>query len=167
MLQLLEFILGQNIHPFQTINFLEGSQQKAHSDFIHMTSEPKGYLIATWTALEDCDENNGPLFYYPGSHKLPYILSDDFDTGHSKFLLGNDTYKRYEDRIEDLIKEHNLKKEYFHAGKGDVLVWHANLLHGGSEIRQIGRSRKSMVAHYFCEDVICYHEISQRPAILN
>jgi hypothetical protein len=23
-----------------------------------------------------------------------------------------------------------------------------------------------MVAHYFCEGVICYHEISQRPALL-
>jgi hypothetical protein len=28
-------------------------------------------------------------------------------------------------------------------------------------------SRKSLVTHYFCKgDIICYHEITQRPAIL-
>ncbi|MEM7102143.1 MAG: phytanoyl-CoA dioxygenase family protein [Bacteroidota bacterium] len=167
MLYLLNFIMGEPIHPFQTINFIEGSEQKAHSDFIHMTSEPKGYLIATWTALENTDAGNGPLFYYPGSHKLPYIMSGDFDTGHGRWFLGNNTYKHYEDKIEELIKQHQLEKQYFHAEKGDVLIWHANLLHGGSPIKEQGRTRKSMVAHYFCENVISYHEISQRPAILD
>ncbi len=167
MIKLLNFIMGQTIHPFQTINFIEGTEQKAHSDFIHMTSEPKGYLIASWTALEDTNEGNGPLFYYPGSHKLPYILSNDFESGNSRWKLGYNSYKRYEDRIADFIEEHQLKKEYFFAESGDVLLWHANLLHGGSPIMQKGSTRKSMVSHYFCEGIICYHEISQRPAMLD
>lgn len=167
MLQLLNFIMGKTVHPFQTINFVQGSEQRAHSDSIHMTSEPKGYLVATWTALEDTYDGNGPLFYYPGSHKLDYIMSDDFETGHTKWRLGNNSYKKYEDKIDDVIAQHGLKKEYFYAEKGDVLIWHANLLHGGSPIKQEGTTRKSMVAHYFCEGVICYHEISQRPALFN
>ncbi len=167
MLQLLNFIMGRPVHPFQTINFREGSEQRAHSDSIHMTSEPKGYLVATWTALENTHEGNGPLFYYPGSHKLDYVMSDDFENGHTKWRLGNNSYKKYEDKIDDVIAQHRLKKEYFHAEKGDVLIWHANLLHGGSPIKQEGTTRKSMVAHYFCKGVICYHEISQRPALMN
>lgn len=47
MLQLLNFMMGRPVHPFQTINFVQGSEQRAHSDSIHMTSEPKGYLVAT------------------------------------------------------------------------------------------------------------------------
>lgn len=166
LLKLLDFIMGKKVIPFHTINFIEGSEQRAHSDFIHMTTEPKGYLIAAWTALEPCSDENGPLFYYPKSHRLPYILSDDYNTGNTRWTIGNNNYKNYEDRIESLIQEHQLEKRVFHANTGDVFIWHANLLHGGSPISKAGTTRKSMVAHYFCEDVICYHEISQRPALM-
>jgi len=47
-----------------------------------------------------------------------------------------------------------------------VLIWHANLLHGGSPILRPGATRRSMVCHYFAEGVICYHEMSQRPALV-
>lgn len=166
LLRLLNFVMGKPIVPFHTINFIEGSEQRAHSDFIHMTTEPKGYLVAAWTALEDTHEGNGPLFFYPGSHRLPYVLSDDYHSGSTKWLLDDHSYKNYEDHIEEIIQEKGLKKKYFHARKGDVFIWHANLLHGGSPIMQQGLTRKSMVAHYFCENVICYHEISERPALL-
>lgn len=166
LLEIMNFILGKKIHPFQTINFIQGSEQRAHSDSIHMTSEPKGYMIASWAALEDCHEDNGLLFYYPGSHKLPYVMSNDFESGHSRWRLGSKAYTKYEDKIAEVIQKHQLEKQYFHAKKGDILLWHANLIHGGSPILQAGSTRRSMVAHYFCKDVICYHEISQRPAML-
>ncbi|MEO5644943.1 MAG: hypothetical protein ABIQ40_10530, partial [Bacteroidia bacterium] len=47
----LSFTLGREVLPFQTISFFKGSRQKTHSDSIHMTTEPLGYLVATWTAL--------------------------------------------------------------------------------------------------------------------
>ena len=166
LLDLLGFVMGKKILPFHTIHFIEGSEQRAHSDSIHMTTEPAGYMIAAWTALEDTHEGNGPLFYYPGSHRLPYIMSTDYDSGNTKYQIGKNVYSNYEDKIAAVIAENNLKKEHFFAKKGDVLIWHANLLHGGEGIAQKGTTRKSMVAHYFCEEVICYHEISQRPALL-
>jgi ectoine hydroxylase-related dioxygenase (phytanoyl-CoA dioxygenase family) len=60
-----------------------------------------------------------------------------------------------------------LQQEKFMAKKGDVFVWHANLLHGGSPINNPALSRKSMVLHFYAKDVICYHEITERPAIFN
>ena len=164
---LLDFIMGRPVVPFQTIQFIEGSEQRAHSDSIHMTTEPLGYLIATWTALEDTHEGNGPLFYYPGSHRLPYVTCLDYGAGNTRWRLGENSYKKYEDYMEAFIASKGLRKEFFYAKKGDVLIWHANLLHGGSPITQKGATRRSMVAHYFCEGVICYHEISQRPALIS
>lgn len=166
LLELLEFTMGKKIVPFQTINFNEGSEQKAHSDSIHMTTEPPGYLIASWTAMEDISEESGPLFYYPGSHRLPFVSCQDYLSGNTKWTIGNESYKRYEDQIEAILDQQSFEKKFFLAEKGDVLLWHANLLHGGSPIKTPGKTRKSMVAHYFCEGVICYHEISQRPALL-
>ena len=164
--QLLSFLLGKTVIPFQSMSFIEGSEQRAHSDSIHMTTEPPGYLIATWTALEDCTPDNGPLFYYPGSHRLPYVMTADYDSGNTRFTIGNFSNRRYENRIETLIGQQGLEKKLFLARRGDVLIWHANLLHGGSPIRRPGATRRSFVCHYFAEEVICYHEMSQRPAII-
>jgi len=166
LLAFLSFVMGKKVAPFQSIHFIEGSEQKAHSDSIHMSTHPEGYLIATWTALEKIDEKNGPVFYYPGSHRLPYVTCEDYESGNSYLKIGGDTYKKYEECIADIIEKNNFEKSYFKAEPGDILVWHANLLHGGSPIEDPKRTRKSMVAHYFCEDVVCYHEITQRPAIV-
>lgn len=166
IIKLLSFLLGKKVIPFQSMNFIQGSEQRAHSDSIHMTTEPPGYLIATWTALEDCSDGSGLLYYYPGSHRLPYVMTPDYASGNTLFSIGDDSNRRYEDKIAELIKQHNLQKKTFHAKRGDVLIWHANLLHGGNPIDNPKSTRRSMVCHYFAEDVICYHEISQRPAII-
>ncbi|MCB0675848.1 MAG: phytanoyl-CoA dioxygenase family protein [Saprospiraceae bacterium] len=167
LLRLLDFTLGRKVVPFQTIHFVEGSEQRAHSDAIHMTTEPQGYLIAAWTALEKTHPGNGPLFFYPGSHRLPFLSCQDYPSGNTRWQIGANSYRNYEEAIDSLIKKHRLKKEFFYAEPGDVLIWHSNLLHGGSPIKEPGATRRSMVAHYFVEDVICYHEISQRPALLD
>ena len=165
--EFLSFTLGRPVLPFQTISFLKGSRQKTHSDSIHMTTEPLGYLVATWMALEDIAADSGPLHYYVGSHKLPYVMGEDFPHSSSAFAVGDDLYGNYEQKIAEIVKEKKLEKEIFLAKKGDLLVWHANLLHGGEPVTNEASSRKSLVAHYFCKgDVICYHEITQRPAIL-
>jgi ectoine hydroxylase-related dioxygenase (phytanoyl-CoA dioxygenase family) len=166
LLALLELILDKPVLPFQTLNFIRGSGQRAHSDSIHMTTYPLGYLVAVWIALEDIHENSGPLFYYPGSHKLPYLLNDDFGNISTGWMLGNREYTDYEDVIANLILKKGLQPERFLPRKGDILVWHANLLHGGEPIVDPELTRKSMVIHYFAHDVIKYHEITERPSLI-
>ena len=167
LIELFEFILGKKVKPFQTINFIYGSEQKAHSDSIHMSTQPPGYLIAAWIALEDIKEGSGELHYYSGSQKLSYIMSDDFQSGNTYFTIGKDFYKRYEEEIKKRIEKSKIQKQTFLAKKGDVLIWHANLLHGGEPVINKTLTRKSQVCHYFAEDVICYHEITQRPAVIS
>jgi ectoine hydroxylase len=163
---ILDFILDKKVVPFQTINFLHGSGQRAHSDSIHMTTYPLGYLIAVWVALEDITMNNGPLFYYPGSHRLPYLLNPGFNEGESLFRLGKMEYTNYEDVLEESIQKHGFEKKIFLANKGDLFIWHANLVHGGLPVADPHSTRKSMVVHYYAKDVIKYHEITERPSVL-
>ena len=151
---------------FQSINFIHGSEQATHSDSIHMTTFPLGGLLGVWIALDDIGDDNGALHYYPGSHKLPYYLNKDYDNEGSKLLIGDKTYDKYEEMIAEKIKDLHLPKEKFYAKKGDLLVWHANLFHGGDKHLDKNKTRKSVVFHYFREQSICYHEITQRPALL-
>lgn len=164
--RVLNFLLGKNVVPFQTINFINGSEQKAHSDSIHMTTYPLGYLIAAWIALEDITPDNGPLFYYPGSHKLPFLLNSDYNTSSSLLTLGTKKYSDYEDVLQAMVDEKHFEAKPFLAKKGDVLIWHANLIHGGAPITNKKSTRKSMVVHYYADDVIKYHEITERPSLM-
>ena len=93
-------------------------------------------------------------------------MNKDFVHGGNKFRIGRFVNALYEDHIAKEIEQHHLKKEYFLAKKGDLFIWHANLLHGGEPILKKGATRKSMVVHYFAEDVIKYHELTQRPALI-
>lgn len=166
LLKLLSSLLNGNANLFQSINFLYGSQQKTHSDSIHMTTFPLGGLLGFWVALEDIYLDNGPLHYYPGSHNLPYYLNEDYDNIGTKYKIGNKLYTEYEDMIAEKLSKNIFEKKIFLAKKGDVLIWHANLFHGGEPHKNPEKTRKSMVLHYYNTDCICYHEISQRPALM-
>jgi ectoine hydroxylase len=164
--RIINFLMGAKMVPFQSINFTKSSEQRAHSDSVHMTTYPLGYMCASWTALEDIGADQGPLIYYPGSHKLPYVLNNSFDHGGSKYFLGKEAYLQYEEHIQELIRTHNLEPVEFHPEAGDVFIWHGNLLHGARTMNRAELTRKSMVVHFFNPEAICYHELTQRPAII-
>ena len=151
VLKTLELLYQRRPIPFQTLNFMYGTQQAAHSDLIHFNSEPLGFMCGAWVAFEATDSGNGPLFYYEGSHRLPY---------YDYFSLGikpgdKDSYRQYEDKICELIRQHGLIKKQLHLKKGQCVIWAANLLHGGSPITETGRTRYSQVTHYYFEN--CYY----------
>ncbi len=166
MHDVLNTLLGRPVKLFQSINFITGSNQKTHSDSIHMTTFPYGNLIAVWVALEDIKADSGPLHYYAGSHNLPYLMNKDFNNEGTKLKLGKHSYDAYENKVEEIVKENEFDKEVFLAKKGDILIWHANLLHGGEAVENSESTRKSMVFHYYAEGVICYHEVTQRPSLM-
>ncbi len=162
MLRWLRLLTEREPKPLQTIAGHKGSQQGTHSDSIHMTTYPLGYLTAVWIAFEDIHPDCGPLVYYPGSHRLPYVFSKD--AGISETDFKNEGYSayhaRYEPRIRELIEINKIEPHYFHANKGDALIWHANLLHGGSPRKDMQRSRKAVVCHYFVKGAFVYHDLA-------
>jgi hypothetical protein len=162
ILNAIQTLLGRKPKPFQTITSHKGSQQGVHSDSIHMTTYPLGYLVAAWVAFEDIHPDSGPLVYYPGSHRLPYLFSEDIGIDLNDFRERGylPFHEKYEPAIQKTIQDHQLVPAYFHAEKGDVLIWHANLLHGGSIRNNLQYSRKAVVCHYFVEGAVCYHDLS-------
>ncbi|HSB86913.1 MAG TPA: phytanoyl-CoA dioxygenase family protein, partial [Ilumatobacteraceae bacterium] len=135
VLDLLRTLYGREPVPFQTLNFEFGTQQDAHSDTVHFSSLPPRYMCGVWVALEDVDAGNGPLFYYPGSQRLPDPYFQRFG-----LPLGLDHYDRYAAAQQALVTAHGLERVEFHAKAGDALIWSANLVHGGMPILETGRT---------------------------
>jgi ectoine hydroxylase-related dioxygenase (phytanoyl-CoA dioxygenase family) len=147
VLAVLRELYGREPLPFQTLNFPVGTEQPVHSDTIHFNSMPSGWMCGVWIALEDIDEDNGPLVYYPGSQNLPeYTLAD---VGVPVIRDSYEHYHHYEKLIIEVIKSRGLKAHYATIKKGQAFIWAANLLHGGSPRRDRKRSRQSQVSHYF------------------
>jgi hypothetical protein len=140
---LIEDLYGRRPMPFQTLNFRMGTEQAVHSDTIHFNSMPPGYMCGAWIALEDIDMDNGPVVYYPGSHKLPEITLKDVGPGADEAA-----YTRY---LAEMVERLGLEPGYATIKKGEVLLWASNLLHGGSPQRDRSRTRHSQVTHFFFE----------------
>lgn len=137
--------------PFQTITFNYGSNQPLHSDVLHFHSMPHRWLAAAWVALEDMDENNGSLVYVPGSHKLPIFDFYDLKIKAPEYGKQFDSYAEYEEFVRQLVETKKMEQQTLTCKKGQVLIWAANLIHGGDVIRDQNRSRYSQVTHYYFE----------------
>lgn len=163
IINLLKILYQREPIPFQTLNFKFGTQQSTHSDSIHFSSVPTRFMCGVWVALEDIDANNGPLHYYPGSHKLPVFDLNDLGITGSYQNKPYDTYHIYQEFLQSLILEKGLKKVELYVKKGQALIWAANLLHGGSPVLDKNRTRYSQVTHYYFSDCMYYIPLLSDP----
>jgi hypothetical protein len=164
-----DLLFGRKTLPFQTIMGHKGSWQAPHSDTIHMTTYPMGYMLANWIAFEDSHPDSGPLEYFPRSHRLvPPLLSAEIGIAPLEFKKNPSVYlSRYEPTIRRYIDAMRLEPKYFTAKAGDVLFWHAHLLHGGAPRKDLSLSRRALVCHYFAQGAFTYHDLSGNPTRLH
>lgn len=127
----------------QTLTFARGSEQSPHADKFLVTPGTVGFgydrdsLVASWIACEPSDEANGALVLYPGSHKIERERPEE-GAAASK-------YSRY---LAGLCAQRDIAPTPFYAATGDLLFWHADLVHAGGAIADRARTRRSLVSHY-------------------
>jgi ectoine hydroxylase-related dioxygenase (phytanoyl-CoA dioxygenase family) len=103
--------------------------------------------------LQDVQAGSGELIFYPGSHRFDHFL---FSGRHKSFVPnrdGADQHKAFLAQLHAQAQRRGLAVERFLARKGDVLIWHADLAHGGARITVPGARRRSLVAHYMPQTV--------------
>ncbi len=159
----LEGALEKHIAVFQSLVFKYSSQQAIHQDFPWVTSPIPSHLAAAWIPFEDVHPDSGPLVYYPGSHRMPKF--DFGKTGilykHGQSLL--DSEKDFTPYLEKTLKKHNYNGEILLIKKGDVLIWHGALVHGGTPIKDPNKTRKSLVVHYSSAKGLPNHRYAPTP----
>ena len=162
VIELLSKLYGARAWPFQTLNFPVGTQQTVHSDAVHFNSVPERFMCGVWVALEDVTLENGPLFYYPGSHRWPIYTNEHIGRCMAT-LPGRPTQAEYEPLWQALVEANGAECHQFLAKKGQALIWAANLLHGGSLQLDRQATRWSQVTHYFFEDCAWYTPLFSDP----
>jgi hypothetical protein len=154
VLKVLEFLYDKEPYPFSTINFFKGSNQPLHSDIIHFHCRPPLWMCGVWIALEDVNESNGTLKIIPGSHQWGEWEYDELGLSHPDDIENGEevNYKEYEDFLVQLVKCKKGKPFHVSLKKGQALVWAANLLHGGCNVKGVtdfNSTRLTQAQHYF------------------
>ena len=163
VLSILEKAYGRPAFAFQTLNFAVGSQQPPHSDSTHFSTSPEGFMCGVWLALEDIDYDNGPLIYYPGSHRWPHYINDHIGVNAWHQPTRAAHAGQYQKVWDEVIALRQVKPERFTAKKGQAIIWHARLMHGGDKQNDPARSRFSQVTHYYFRDCSYYTPMYSDP----
>jgi phytanoyl-CoA dioxygenase PhyH len=141
-------ILGETAVATQSLYFEFGSQQALHRDSVVVPTPEFGRLVAAWIALEDIAPESGPLAYVPGSQKLPFY---EFGPGRHVYDPSAHTAEDVEAAMRfyaEELERSKLPEKHFVARRGEVLIWHSALTHGGAQPADPQRTRKSFVVHF-------------------
>jgi phytanoyl-CoA hydroxylase len=140
-------VFGADPLFFQTLVFEVGSEQGLHQDTAFVVVDRPLEMVGVWFALEDVTLGSGELQYVPGSHRLSdHCFGPDrryFDPG----VDGHDAHDAYYPLMAQRCAEAGLTTQRFLPQKGDVLIWSADLVHGGAPITNPTSTRRSLVAH--------------------
>jgi ectoine hydroxylase-related dioxygenase (phytanoyl-CoA dioxygenase family) len=155
--RLVNLIFGVNTRSSQSLTFVYGLQQSAHSDLVYLTTYTARYMCGMWVALQTFEEGSGELVVYPGSHRDQRIYFKD--TGVERVKGGSNKFDKviYSKWAQIASK---YKPLVYRPKKGSKLIWHENLLHGGSIRANNNLEGRSMVKHYFAVGVCVYYDHS-------
>jgi len=130
----------------QSLIFQMGSEQPLHRDTTFVRFREPLSMVGVWIALEDVRPGSGELSYVVGSHRLP-----DFPFSNGK----KDGVEVHPDELHKSLRwvveeseRRGLARQLFRPRKGDALMWHADLAHGGSPITDPQLTRQSLVGHF-------------------
>lgn len=141
---------GEPTALYTSLYYERGSEQDLHRDTPVFATNPAERYLGVWVALDDVDDGNGPLQVVPGSHALAPI-----DVAAMRRAVFGDGpiaaqspegWATYQAAVRAQCDQAGLSAAAVHVARGDVIIWHPQLFHGGAPHRS-GRSRRSLVMH--------------------
>lgn len=150
VLQFLQRLFLRPPMAFQSLYFTRGTGQDMHQDTAYVPVSSPLEFAGVWIALQDVQPGTGELQYFDGSHRIPEFLF------HGKWRS-----KPSSDPVDEPFLRHVYTESVargcdlrvFRPRRGDVLIWHADLVHGGSKAIAPGSERRSLVTHFCPVDV--------------
>jgi len=148
---------------YTSLFYERGSSQDIHRDTPYFSTKPELFYLGVWVALEDAGTENGALEVVPKGHLIPEFdrekialeLFPDLDGMPSS---SQQLWDIYQAKVWEACNERGLEKLVVPVSAGDTIIWHPQLPHGGSKIRDLSRTRFSFVMHTTPVGVPVYHQ---------
>ena len=119
-----------------------------------------------WQEMLNAEQRKAYLDLQLTRCDMEYVPETVEENGKKKKIvdeLGRIQYSnepKYEPAVRRHLEVARLEPKLFLCEKGDVLFWHADLIHGGARRRNLQLSRKALVCHYFAQGALTYHDLS-------
>jgi ectoine hydroxylase-related dioxygenase (phytanoyl-CoA dioxygenase family) len=157
MNDLLDELIGEPMGVSLNLTGVVSTERNWHQDDYLNPALVSGWYAAAWFAVGDIDPDSGPFQYVPGSHRWPVLRRDRVLRFLSPEERASSQWPRYTERFLDQVLGEEIvrrgaKVETLLGEKGDVLIWHARLVHRGSLPKVPGTVRRSFIAHYTGRD---------------
>tara|TARA_Y100001935_G_scaffold49843_1_gene41465 strand:- start:2946 stop:3836 length:891 start_codon:yes stop_codon:yes gene_type:complete len=159
VISILDELFGFKTSVYTSLTFKYGTEQPIHIDSPVFHTSPEGFYFGVWFALEDSNETNGCLKTIEKSHLLKRPNPTKFakEKGVTEIdFNGSGLWTPYQDLVRNQSIENGFEEKLVPVKKGDVLIWHPNLPHGGSKILNTDKTRFSIVYHVVPEGVPVY-----------
>lgn len=164
LMRVLDAAFGHEAVLWTSLTFEYGTEQRIHRDSPYFETRPFGYYVGVWTALEDVSPDAGPLAFIPGGHRIPATF--DLRQSARDHLRGqaDGAPVNYDLLLETFFSD--MDRQCESAGlnlttvemkKGDKLIWHHWLPHGGAPAASPELTRRSIVGHYIPLNVPIYN----------
>lgn len=153
----LDELIGTRMALNLTLTGWHSTERAWHQDDYLNPPIINGWYLAVWIALDDIAEDCGPFEFVPGSHRWPLLRRDKVRSYLPDDLLPDKYWtKASEFYVEPAcateIERRGGEIKQFIARKGDVLVWHARLMHRGGLPTNPDAVRKTLIGHYTAFD---------------
>ena len=150
--KLAEELIGAPLALHLVLTGWKSTTRDWHQDDYLNPPEVNSHYLAFWIALDDISPDSGPFEFIPASHKWPLIrqekvlshLPRDASQSQSWPWLSENLLTPF---FNQEITKRESKAMRFLGKKGDVLIWHSNLLHRGSVPLNPNIERRSLIAH--------------------
>lgn len=135
---------GKESCIYTSLFFEVGTQQSIHRDSPYFCSKPENLYLGVWIALEDANNMNGTLSVIKYGH---LVGEPDRTKIVEKSKNHSELWDNYQKDIIDMCMKNGLSIEQIPVNKGDIIIWHPQLPHGGSTIIDKNSTRYSTVFH--------------------
>ena len=162
-LEVQDFLFGRETALYTSLYYERGSAQDIHRDTPYFATKPEYQYFGMWVALEDTDECNGPLIVVRRGHLIPEFDREAIARRFYPDLSTIDPnsaelFNAYQAEVNRKCEELGLVTEELCVRKGDTIIWHPQAPHGGAAIRDLKRTRHSVVMHTTPLGVPVYHQ---------
>lgn len=147
---------------YTSLYYERGSAQPPHRDSPYFTTQPEYSYLGVWVALEAATPDNGCLQVIRKGHSVPEIDREAiarrlFPDSQAIPDQSQELWDEYQASVTNACFAAGLRVENVEAEKGDTIIWHPQLPHGGSQIADLARTRHSFVMHTTPVGTPVYH----------